>query len=67
MGESLQQLAAAAGWPEAAVFANTTHENVTPRPRVPLWVRRRVAELNHLDMRLYEYAVQLFLRRHSGS
>ncbi|EFN52463.1 hypothetical protein CHLNCDRAFT_138788 [Chlorella variabilis] len=67
MGESLQQLAEAAGWPEAVLFSNTTRENATPHPRVPLEVRRHIAAINHLDMQLYEYAVQLLLRRSSGA
>ena len=76
MEESLVQLAQAAGWPSARVLdvaaqleaasASATglaRSNATPKPKVPAEVRRVVARHNRQDMQLYEYAVQLFLRR----
>jgi hypothetical protein len=72
MEESLVQLAEAAGWPSADVLrraaelqaaAETGRLNATPKPRVPPEVRRAIAAANLQDMALYEYAVQLFLRR----
>ncbi|KAI3437608.1 hypothetical protein D9Q98_000060 [Chlorella vulgaris] len=66
MEESLQLLGAAAGWPESVLFSNRTLENATPRARrVPLEVKRQLEAINHLDMQLYAYALQLFLRHSS--
>lgn len=66
MEESLQLLGAAAGWPESVLFSNHTLENATPRARrVPLEVKQQLEAINHLDMQLYAYALQLFLRHSS--
>ena len=67
MDDSIQMLGEAAGWPNAVLFESfkSTHTNTTPRPKVPLAAKRALQAANHLDMQLYEYAVQLFLRRGS--
>lgn len=69
MEQSLVHLAAAAGWSESEVLrvaaeleSKGSKVNATPRPKVPAAVREAIKRSNQLDMELYEYAMQLFLR-----
>lgn len=72
MDESLVRLAKAGGWASRRVLklaqdleaGNTGSKvNATPKPKIPVEVRLAIERNNREDMRLYEYAVQLFLRR----
>ena len=65
MDDSVQMLGEATGWPDSVLFRDVRSSNATPRPKVPLSAKRALQAANHLDMQLYEYAVQLFLRRGS--
>lgn len=75
MDESMLRLAKVAGWHGADILqksrdleANSTaakgvRVNATPKPDVPLEVRQAIEHANSLDMQLYRYGVQLFLRQ----
>lgn len=76
MDESMLRLALAAGWSgdelmrvSGELEAKSKAELGArinagpPKPHVPLSVRQAIAEHNSFDMQLYEYGVQLFLRR----
>lgn len=76
MEESLVRLAAAAGWPSERVLRLAAEQeaeytasqggkrvNSTPKPKVPMEVRRAIEAANQMDMQLFSFAVQLFLRR----
>ncbi|PSC69733.1 capsular polysaccharide biosynthesis [Micractinium conductrix] len=68
MDESLQLLGEAMGLSEATLLAGAgslarTASNATPRPKVPLAVKRQLEAANYLDMQLYEHALRLFVRR----
>lgn len=75
MDESMLRLAAAAGW-SGDKFMQVSQDleaqskaelggriNANTKPHVPPYVRQAIADNNALDMQLYEYAVQLFLRQ----
>ena len=73
MDETLARLAVAAGWPDSDVYAaaaqleskykgGRANEGI-PHPKTPPAVRRAIEALNSVDMQLYSYAVQLFLRQ----
>lgn len=62
MGESLARLQARTGWNDSTIYGLEPRNTNANKPvGLPLMVRRRIAKLNQLDMRLYEYAVQQFL------
>lgn len=75
MEESMLKLAAAAGWSADKLMKMSQdleaqskallggRINANPKPGVPLHVRQALAQNNALDMQLYEYGVQLFLRQ----
>jgi hypothetical protein len=71
MDESLVRLARAGGWSSRrllSVAAQLQEEaggkvNAGNNPLVPWDVRRVIEQYNELDMQLYEFATQLFMRR----
>lgn len=64
MRESLNQLRAFTGWGNTSDFmSGDAKVNVGSHPEVPAAVRRKLEEINWMDMELYSYAVQLFPRQ----
>lgn len=67
MEESLEMLKAFTGWTQHSELFNPKADvnRNTGRPKVPETVWKRIEAVNHLDMQLYEYAVQLFKQRYA--
>lgn len=70
MDESLARLAHITSWSDDLIFRSTSDfkdpwvvNANRDKPRVPVAIRRKLEAANWVDMRLYEYAVQLFLRQ----
>lgn len=66
MAESIEILKDFTGLAKYSELLNTKADvNRGDRPQVPVEVRNRIAQINHLDMQLYEYAVHLFKQRYA--